>query len=68
MQKITLLQTSPSLLINRRSIDQRRHVKPPIEALVDVESESNAKITMTSGRAKRGNLMEEIIMEIIIIL
>ena len=43
-------------------------MKPPIEALVDVESESNAKITMTSGRAKRGNLMEEIIMEIIIIL
>ena len=45
-----------------------RHLKSPEEAVVVVEREANAKITMSGGRRTRENLMEEIKMETITIL
>ena len=67
MQKITSRQSDLSVIIMRRSSDQRIHVKPLLEAVVSMAREVNTRTTVASVRATRTNLMEVIIMETVII-
>ena len=68
IHNITSRQSVLSLIINRRSIKQGRHVKPLVEVLVEMARNSNARITIKIGRAIRKNPMEGIIVEDVITL
>ena len=65
---IALLQSSLSLVMNRIASNQRRYLKPLMEALVAMARNSNARMNVASGSATRKNLMEGIIMKTIITL
>ena len=53
--------------MKRISRDKSGHVNPLMESVVEVERETNARITVASGRKKRKNLMEGMIIETIMI-
>ena len=68
MQNIALLQSFLSVVMNRIASNQRRYLKPLMEALVAMARNSNARMNVASGSATSKNLMEVIIMETIITL
>ena len=63
MHIITYRQSAFSLVLKRISSEQRRHVKPLVEAVVAVAREANARMTVASGSMTRTNQMEGMIME-----
>ena len=54
--------------MKRRSSEQKRYVKPLVEAVVSVPRDSNARMTVANGSATRKNIMEGIMMEDVITL
>ena len=68
IHRITLLQSSLSLVMRRRSSNQRRNLKPLNKAVVAMEREAKTIMKITSISATRINLMEGIMMKTVIIL